>query len=123
MRVIPWITDGSVNFVVEYIHDFTKREILEHDAAWHKKVRQTVALNGAINVENYLLNRPYSAKPSEIVRDRKFDIILIDGRDRMECLREILRLNALENGGITAGSRQSPGERAIRSQNSNWGPA
>lgn len=125
MRVIPWITDETVTFVINFIEEFKTRNkrfptvlefgmgssslffgskcsrlvSFEHDPAWHAKTCAIMDLQGWSH-EAHLIDRPYSAKIEEIVGDSKFDIILIDGRDRVACLEELLRIDPLAKDGV-----------------------
>jgi predicted O-methyltransferase YrrM len=126
LRSTPWMTDQSVEFINGFI--VTCRDRLgrlprvlefgsgastvffldrtsylmsfEHDEAWHKKVAAVVAVFGG-KASCYLEPRPYST----VIEARtsgmpQFDIIAIDGRDRMLCLKEVLRLDLLAKDGI-----------------------
>lgn len=112
LRVLPWITDGATEFIDNFIADrkaakgtvkvfefgagnstlyFLSRgcvvRSIEHESDWATKVSQTAEVFGyssqlQINCEN----RPYH----QHYQDQDYDIILVDGRDRMLCMSHIL---------------------------------
>jgi predicted O-methyltransferase YrrM len=56
----------------------------EHDPKWHRLV--SARLKGTPNVSIHLRQVPYYPEIDPLP-DRSFDIVLIDGRDRVECVR------------------------------------
>lgn len=124
-RSVPWITDDAVRFICGYIahhKDVTGKgpRILEfgmgestlffaehaselvsfeHDPDWHQSVSRTLEVAGATNVETYIFERPYSLRLGSTVKPW-FNIVLIDGRDRVACLEETIRLGLLDDAGI-----------------------
>ncbi|WP_421198046.1 FkbM family methyltransferase [Aeromonas enteropelogenes] len=114
LRVLPWITDGATEFVDNFISDrlsvkgqvkvfefgcgnstlyFLSRGCIvrsvEHDVDWMSKVTQTAKVFGC---ESRLMlsceQRPYHKSYDTI----NYDIILVDGRDRMLCMEHILNV-------------------------------
>lgn len=126
LRNVPWMTDGSVGFLTGFIERFKKLTgkgpatlefgmgastlyfaqrastllSFEHDESWHGAISRIVELQGSNNVRFHLLPRPYSDRVAELVGTQSFDIVSIDGRDRVACLREVLRSNLLASDGI-----------------------
>ncbi|KQU79327.1 hypothetical protein ASD00_36350 [Ensifer sp. Root31] len=126
MRSVPWMTDDSVEFICNFSAGTKDRTLqlprvlefgcgsstlfyafkssllisFEHDVAWSKKVIGHLEIEGVNHAHVHLLPRPYSTKVAEIVGDFKFDLISIDGRDRLLCLQEALRLDLLAPNGI-----------------------
>jgi hypothetical protein len=125
MRVVPWVTDQTVTFLLNFIEGFEKENgrfpavlefgmgssslffgdrssslvSFEHDPEWYAKTTAMMDIQGWAP-EAHLLERPYSRKIAEIIGTRKFDLILIDGRDRVSCLTELLRIGALSKDGV-----------------------
>lgn len=125
MRVLPWVTDDTVTFLINFIEGFEKEHgrlpavlefgmgasslyfgsraselvSFEHDPDWFAKTTAIMDLQGWAH-ESHLFERPYSTKISETVGTRKFDLILIDGRDRVACLAELIRIDALRANGV-----------------------
>lgn len=113
MRKFPWITDGAF----EYLQDFLNKKpcdvleygvggstiwlsnhpnvksllSFEHDKDWVLKVKDHLNLK---NTDVWLLDRPYGKHTP----NRKFDVILIDGRDRVDCARYCI--DKIASGGI-----------------------
>lgn len=126
MRVVPWMTDDSVEFLagyLEWLKRVEKREArilefgmgsstlffidkckaitgFEHDEEWHTRVVKMLDLLGYDHCKAILAKRPYSDRIEEETRDTRFDLISIDGRDRIKCLREVLRLDLLAENGV-----------------------
>jgi tRNA A58 N-methylase Trm61 len=70
---------------------------VEFDKSWFKKMEK--ALQNREQCE--LIYRPDPSRYAEAIReykDRRFDIIIVDGRDRKECIKHILPF--LSEGGV-----------------------
>ncbi len=126
MRVVAWITDDAVEFICNFSNAMRKGnnrgpKVLEfgvgastlffasrsssvlgfeHDIMWANKTKAHAELENYSHVEIQRLDRPYSADVERVVGAKKFDIISIDGRDRVKCLEEVLRLDLLATDGI-----------------------
>ncbi len=105
IRNIPWITDGANDFLFQKVSSKTINSVLEfgsgastvwfaenvetlisveHDREWHSKVTSIISDRG-LHVEDYiLLPRPYSSICNSY-KDRLFDLVVVDGRDRVSC--------------------------------------
>lgn len=112
---IPWITYPALHFIKNRLSsDFSVFEYgcggstlwwatvvkevvsVEHDADWYEQIKTQIPPN--VTIFNIPLERGgnYSKKISEY--DQKFDIIVIDGRDRVNCAKNALK--ALKSTGI-----------------------
>jgi predicted O-methyltransferase YrrM len=126
LRSVPWMTDGSVEFLYRFIERHVKETgsgpailefgmgastlffaqrasvlvSFEHDAEWHGAVSRIVEIQNIGNARLHLLPRPYSERVEDIVGAEAFDIVSIDGRDRVACLREVLRSSLLREDGV-----------------------
>lgn len=125
-RTLPWFTDGSIKFLEGFMRNATSRNKMrprilefgmgagtlywaprasevvsfEHDARWHASIQAAASSLGFVNCRLHLGIRPYWREIESVIAGKRFDIIAIDGRDRVGCLQEILRLGALAKGGI-----------------------
>lgn len=111
MRTIPWITKDAIIFlnsldlsnynILEfgmggstiYFASRCKHLIsIEHDSNWYKNVNKYLVDNTMDkNVQSYLKQRPYNTI-CETLTNIKFDLIFIDGRDRVECAKSSIKL-------------------------------
>ncbi len=116
LHVLPWLTDGALDFIDSHIFHikagagrnprvfefgagnstlyFLSRGCyvtsVEHDADWCRKITAAAACFG---YESRLslaeAERPYNVKFDELAGD--FDLVLVDGRDRVMCLETVLQ--------------------------------
>ncbi|GAA0537825.1 MULTISPECIES: FkbM family methyltransferase [Rheinheimera] len=119
LRVLPWITDGATEFIDNFIAErktakgtvkvfefgcgnstlyFLSRgcivRSIEHDEAWSSKVQQTAKTfdyHDRLNLS--CEQRPYH----QSYKNDSYDIVLIDGRDRMLCMSHILQVGLPED--------------------------
>lgn len=110
----PWLQESAVYFLLGWLSSRVNPRILEfgsgkstiwfgahgwttlsieHDKSWFDKVRS----QAGTCVDIRLLPRPYSSVCKTLQRE-SFDMILVDGRDRVCCIRESLPL--LRSGGV-----------------------
>jgi hypothetical protein len=100
---IPWITYPAINFLNSRLNNelnllefgsgnstlwFSKRVkrvfSVEHNKAWFEKVKEQIPKNVSLFYSELDYDGEYSKQPIE--SDLKFNIILIDGRDRNNCV-------------------------------------
>lgn len=111
LRIIPWITDDATRFLLGYLASRPADRSLrcfefgcgnstlfflslglhvtsvDHDSRWSQTVTSTAEAWGYSD-RLILLHKP---RPySDIYSDASFDIISIDGRDRVKCLERVL---------------------------------
>ena len=117
MKNTPWLVEEAVIFLDNYLKKNSDANILEygsggstiwfaertknlvsieHDSVWFTTVQQTLKEKN-LKAECYLLPRPYYEK---IFEKNRFDLILVDGRDRVRCVKAIVEKNILKSGGI-----------------------
>lgn len=101
---MPWLNYGVFNFLKERLHKdhvlfeygsgastlyFSKKVkqviSVEHDKSWYEKVRMQLPPNAEIHFETLDENGNYAKKILDF--DQQFDIVLIDGRDRLNCIK------------------------------------
>ncbi|MCK9239604.1 hypothetical protein [Desulfocurvus sp.] len=125
LRASPWMTDGSVDFLRNFcllrqargnglprILEFgmgagtlffaSHSSLLvsvEHDKAWHDSVRSIVLGAGQRHCHLLLAEAPYWGVAGSF-EPASFDIISIDGRDRVRCLEECLARGLLAQDGV-----------------------
>lgn len=112
---LPWITYSAMEFlqkrikkdmhVLEYgcggstfwwAERVTEIISIEHDKKWYEKIKKGILPNVKLVWLNLVYGGDYSAY---VLKYRQyFDIVVIDGRDRVNCLRN--SLNALKDDGI-----------------------
>lgn len=112
---IPWLTYPALHFIKSRLSpDFAVFEYgcggstlwwaslvkevvsVEHDVDWYRQIKAQIPAN--VTLFNIPLERgeEYSKKVSEY--SQKFDIIVIDGRDRVNCAKNAVR--ALKPNGV-----------------------
>ncbi len=112
---IPWLTYSFLNFIDKklnkqisvfeygsgnstlYFSQRTKNVIsVEHDEEWFKFISNKKPDNAEIIFEPLTYGGKYSEKAVDA--ERKFEIIIIDGRDRVNCCK--MAVNALTTDGV-----------------------
>jgi hypothetical protein len=113
---IPWLTYPAINFLSErlnrdllmfeygsgnstlYYSKIVKKVIaVEHNKAWYEKIKSKLSENSEI----LLVNLDYNEIYCQAIKgtNQKFDIIIIDAEDRVNCIKNCLN-NLSENGVI-----------------------
>ena len=112
LRNIPWITDGANDFLFQKVLNKEIMSVLEfgsgastvwfaenietlisieHDEGWYGKITDILNSKG-LSIEDYVLfPRPYSNVCSSY-KDRLFDLVVVDGRDRVSCAKASYKL-------------------------------
>jgi hypothetical protein len=116
LRVLPWITDGATNFLDGYIADNLKKSTkvfefglgnstlyflsrgchvtgVEHDEHWFNMIASASKVFEYEKIQLSLGMRPYT----EAYSSNQYDVISIDGRDRVLCLKRVLQLGLLDS--------------------------
>lgn len=125
LHVLPWLTDGAVDFIDSHIFWLKSNKLInprvfefgsgnstlyflsrgcyvrsvEHDEVWAEKIKQVSSNFGYEDrLEMVRQDRPYdNAFLSSHVKDG-FDLVLIDGRDRVKCLGTVLSNIKISHG-------------------------
>jgi len=119
IRPIPWLTDRAVDFLVDYMEKnlhpkilevgsgastvwFAKRTknliSIEHNSEWYHSILKHLAQSeGSYKVEYILHKLPYYSLIEDF-EDESFDLILIDGKDRRECM--LRAMSKVKPGGV-----------------------
>jgi hypothetical protein len=115
LHVLPWLTDGALDFLDSHIF-YVKAELkrnprvfefgagnstlyflsrgcyvrsVEHDSDWCQKIERVAECFGyESRLSLDLAERPYNLKFETFFNS--FDLVLIDGRDRVKCLETVL---------------------------------
>lgn len=113
---IPWYTYPAISFIEKRIHDqmsvfeygcgnstlwwvrHVKRIVsCEHDQGWYGKMKKQVPVNVELHYVGLEFENGRYAKKVATYQN-EFDIIVIDGRDRVNCAMNCL--TALKEGGV-----------------------
>ena len=114
-KALPWVTYSFIDFIKERIaktqHIFEygsgsstifyaeragKVTSVEHDKGWFDKVKGTSPVNAEMIFCELHRDGEYARKA--MLLDKKFDIIIVDGRDRVNCCK--YSLEALSPDGV-----------------------
>ncbi len=87
---------GSGNSTLFYAKNVRKVVSVEHDEAWFKKIVKEKAENAEMIFCKLDTDGDYSKKASSL--PEKFDIVIVDGRDRVNCCK--YGINALTEKGV-----------------------
>ncbi|MCY6353976.1 cytidylyltransferase domain-containing protein [Clostridium sp. ZS2-4] len=114
-NVLPWLPYSAINFIEERIRkemivfeygsgnstlwlakNVLKVYSVEHDLKWFNKVRNMISDN--VNYKYIPLEYGGEYCKEILNYNNKFDIVIIDGRDRVNCCKNCI--NALKDDGI-----------------------
>ncbi|GAB3938018.1 class I SAM-dependent methyltransferase [Mucilaginibacter myungsuensis] len=112
---IPWVTYSFIDFIKERLtkehsvfefgsgnstHFYAKyagRVVsVEHDRAWFDKIQDGKAANSELVFTELKTDGDYCRVP--VTRGEKYDIIIVDGRDRVNCCKQAV--DALTPSGV-----------------------
>ena len=114
-KALPWVTYSFIDFIKERINNtqhifeygsgnstifYAARAAsvtsVEHDKGWYDNVKSSSPANAEMIYCELQRDGDYAKKASLL--DKKFDIIIVDGRDRVRCC--YYSLSALTNNGV-----------------------
>ncbi len=87
---------GSGNSTLWYASKVNTVTSVEHDNTWFRKIKKSMPKNVNINYKVLMYDGEYSKFDKAL--DRKFDIVIVDGRDRVNCMKNAI--NAIEEKGV-----------------------
>lgn len=87
---------GSGNSTFYYSSKVKEVHTVEHDLEWFKKLEKAMPINVKIKYTHLEYGGEYSK--SSLNSGLKYDIVIVDGRDRVNCM--INSLNAVRNDGV-----------------------
>lgn len=112
---IPWVTYSFIDFIKDrlssshsvfefgsgnstlfYAKYSGKVVSVEHDKEWYQKIVSSKPANSEMILETLEPNGEYCRKPLRL--EQKFDIIIVDGRDRVNCCKQ--SIEALSESGV-----------------------
>ncbi|RZK50838.1 MAG: FkbM family methyltransferase [Pedobacter sp.] len=112
---IPWVTYSFIDFIKPRLNkshqifeygsgnstlfyaQYVKQVIsVEHDLNWFNKIKDNKANNAELYYEELIPNGNYSKKANNM--EAQFDIIIVDGRDRVNCCK--YAISALAASGV-----------------------
>jgi hypothetical protein len=112
---IPWVTYSFIDFIKPRLHKdlsvfeygsgnstlFYAQRVrnvvsVEHDETWYRKIVKEKAPNAEMIFCRLDMAGAYSKKAASL--DQKFDIIIVDGRDRVNCCKQ--GINGLTERGV-----------------------
>lgn len=116
MRMLEWGSGRSTGWFAARVQHVTS---VEHDAAWHGRVREGLAAEGVSNVDlrqvpvsdgeaaDHWAEHPYVMIVTEFA-DESLDVVLVDGLFRQNCVARVLP--KISHGGLLAidNARQLP---------------
>ena len=87
---------GSGNSTLWYAEKVMHVASIEHDEKWYKKIKKMIPDNVEIYFQRLVYSEDYFNFPNAI--GKKFDIIIIDGRNRVNCMKN--SIHSLKDNGI-----------------------
>ena len=112
---LPWVTYGFIDFISNRLNStmdifeygsgnstlwYAKKVnsvvSVENDKHWYNKIKESMPKNVNINYKEFVNDGEYSKFSNTV--DRKFDIIIVDGQDRVNCIKNAI--NAIKEGGV-----------------------
>lgn len=112
---LPWVTYGFIDFISErlnktmdifeygsgnstlwYAQKVNSVASVEHDRSWFEKIKNSMPNNVNIYYQELIYNGEYSTFSTKL--DKKFDIVIVDGRDRVNCIKNAI--NSIKEDGV-----------------------
>ena len=103
-KPIPWVTYSFIDFISDrlnntmdifeygsgnstlwYADKVNSVTSVEHDNGWFNKIKNNMPNNVNINYQELIYDGEYSKFLKKM--DKKFDIVIVDGRDRINCIK------------------------------------
>lgn len=119
IRPIPWVTTNAVSFLGDFFETNPEPAVLEfgsgsstlwiakrtnklvsveHDKNWYSIIKKKLSnINKSKSIQYILHLRPYDSV-CDLFEHESFDLIIVDGRDRVQCIKKAIPL--LKKGGI-----------------------
>jgi hypothetical protein len=115
LKPIPWVTYSFIDFIIErlksdfiicefgsgnstlfYAEKVKKIYAVEDNYVWYQRIKEKLPENAEIIYENSKGKNEYALAPVKI--NSKFHIIIIDGTDRVNCIKA--SINCLNEFGV-----------------------
>lgn len=113
---LPWVTYPFIDFIEPRLNNsmnifeygsgnstlwYSKRvksvTSVEHELNWYDKIKNNLPANVSIHYSNLVYGKEYCQYAKYL--NRKFDLIIVDGRDRVNCIKNSIECLTL-NGAI-----------------------
>lgn len=116
LRTLPWIVDDATTYLQTYIdtinqttqpskvlefgtgastlwlgHRVSYLVSIDHDRNWHDLIDTMLTSSGCTSAHLRLCERPYF-RLSDEYNDGQFDVVFVDGRDRVKCVEQSRRV-------------------------------
>lgn len=114
-KPLPWVTYGFIDFISERLNKsmdifeygsgnstlwYSKKVnsviSIEHDKKWFEKINKSMPENVNIYYQELVYGGEYSTFSNKL--NKKFDIVIIDGRDRVNSIKSAI--NSIKEQGI-----------------------
>jgi hypothetical protein len=113
-KPIPWVTYSYIDFIKDRLNNLNVFEFgsgnstyfyaknaasvvsVEHDKGWYDKIESTKPANSEMIFCELTEDGDYCRTPLRL--EKKFDIIIVDGRDRVNCCKQAV--NAISKNGV-----------------------
>jgi hypothetical protein len=87
---------GSGNSTLWYADKVKYVTSVEHDQNWYEKVKNNLPDNTTIHYSKLVYGKEYCQYAKQL--DKKFDLIIVDGRDRVNCIKN--SIECLTSSGV-----------------------
>lgn len=87
---------GAGNSTLWYAGRVDSVTSVEHDQEWYEKIRNKMPDNVSLYHRELKYGGEYSRFPNQL--EKRFDIIIVDGRDRVNCMKH--SVESIKEGGI-----------------------
>lgn len=107
-KPLPWVTYGFIDRTMDIFEYGSGNSTLwhaskvnsvtsiEHDKKWSERIKNTMPKNSTIYYQALEYDGKYSKFSHQL--NKKFDIIIVDGRDRVNCVKN--SINGLKENGV-----------------------
>ncbi|MDM5272404.1 hypothetical protein PGH07_09455 [Sulfurovum sp. zt1-1] len=102
MNIFEYGSGNSTLWYAKKVNDVTS---VEHDKLWYEKIKKLMPKNVSMNYQSLKYDDEYCRFANTI--DRKFDIVIVDGRDRVNCIKNSL-FSLKESGVIVLDDSERP---------------
>ena len=87
---------GSGNSTLWYADKVSTVTSVEHDNTWFEKIKENMPGDVHIYYKELIYDGEYSKFTNTL--DKKFDIVIVDGRDRVNCIKN--SINSIKENGV-----------------------
>lgn len=114
-KPLPWVTYGFIDFISSrldknmdifeygsgnstlwYSQKVNSVSSVEHDKQWFERAKSAMPNNVELKYKKLASNGEYSN--ASIEQSRNFDLVIVDGRDRVNCIKKAI--NCIKDNGV-----------------------